>query len=84
MTFYNLKNFIFKIIDDNPIIDKMVFKKKLIYISKIKDIKFANKKKIILNLIPRHHERVFLKIKKYMKKGDLYINLINDFEIKKF
>jgi hypothetical protein len=84
MTFYNLKNFIFKIIDDNPIIDKMFLQKKLIYISKIKDIEFPNKKKIILNLIPRHHERVLLKIKKYMKKGDLYINFINDLQIKKF
>jgi len=84
ITFYNLKNFIFKIIDDNPVTNKIFLQKKTIYVSKIKDIEFSNNKKIILNLIPRHCNKVLLKVKKFMKKGDLFINFINDLEIKKF
>ncbi len=81
---YGLENKIFKIFDDKPIVNKINFGKKQIEIKKFDKIKFNNDRKVILNLIPRHHKIIFSKIKKSMRKGDIFINTINNLEIRKF
>tara|TARA_Y100000389_G_scaffold197731_1_gene232865 strand:- start:386 stop:1561 length:1176 start_codon:yes stop_codon:yes gene_type:complete len=81
---YDLDKKILKIIDDKPLSKKIFLNNNEINIYKINNIKFEKKKKIILNLIPRYNDIVIKKIKKYMNRGDLYINLIKNFEIKKF
>ena len=62
----------------------MNFGKKNIKVSKLDQIKFSNRKKLILNLILRHNKIILSNISSYEKKGDLYINMIKGLEIKKF
>ncbi len=79
---YNLQGKIESIIDDKPLDNTVVIGKNKIQIKKLKNIKFKNNKKIILNFIPRHQLQIKKKLKKYLVKGDTYINMINKIKIK--
>jgi len=81
---YRIENKILSFIDDKPLVNQVNFEKKSINVSKLNQIEFSNRKKLILNLIPRHNKNIISNIRSYMKKGDLYINMIRDLEIKKF
>ncbi len=81
---YNIQSKILNLIDDKPLRDSINFGKKNINVSKLDKIKFSNRKKLILNLIPRHNKSILSNIKSYMKKGDVYINMIKSLEIRKF
>jgi len=81
---YNLEERISMLIDDNPIVNNIYLNKKKISIVKINDVKFENKRKIIFCLIPRHYKNILPKIKKYMKKNDILVNLVEDFSVQKF
>jgi len=81
---YSIENKILTLIDDKPLINAINFGKKNISVSKLDKVKFSNRKKLILNLIPRHNKIITSNIRSYMKKGDLYINMIKGLEIKKF
>jgi len=81
---YRIENKILSFIDDKPLVNQVNFEKKSINVSKLNQIEFSNRKKLILNLVPRHNKNIISNIRSYMKKGDLYINMIRDLEIKKF
>ena len=81
---YNIQSKILNLIDDKPLRDSINFGKKNINVLKLDKIKFSNRKKLILNLIPRHNKSILSNIKSYMKKGDVYINMIKSLEIRKF
>ena len=51
---YSIEHKILTLIDDKPLINEVNFGKKNIKVSKLDQIKFSNRKKLILNLIPRH------------------------------
>ena len=79
---YNLQNKIKQIIDDKPINNFMLIDKFKLRVNRLENIKFNNNKKIVLNFIPRHENKIFYKLKKYLNKGDIFVNFINNFIVK--